>query len=176
MDVPALILSNKGNAAPVQIRFGTPANDFMLWDGKNNNGMAVSSGVYVAKILIKTEAMLIAVASSNVTVLKLDGGFLSDIKAVPNPYDGTGNGIELRWGANDTGTVVINIYNLKGELVRVIYAKLETGSAMWDITSSRGNQVSNGLYVAVLQGVSSSGNRGNLKVKLYVNRMSVSTQ
>jgi flagellar hook assembly protein FlgD len=176
MDVPALILSNKGNAAPVQIRFGTPVNDFMLWDGKNNNGMAVSSGVYVAKILIKTESMLIAVAISNVTVLKLDNVFLSGIKAVPNPYDGTGNGIELRWGANDTGTAVISIYNIKGELVSTIHEKLETGRAMWNITTSRGNQVSNGLYVAVLQGVSSSGNRGNLRIKLYVNRMPVSTQ
>jgi flagellar hook assembly protein FlgD len=173
MDVPALILSNKGVSAPVQIRFGTPVNDFMLWDGKNNSGMAVSSGVYVAKILIKTESMLIAVASSNVTVLKLDGGFLSDIKAVPNPYDGTGNGIELRWGANDTGTVVISIYNIKGELVRVINEKLETGRAMWDITTSKGNQVSNGLYIAVLQGASNSGNRGNLKIKIYVNRKSI---
>lgn len=170
MDVPPLIITNKGGISAVEIRFGSSANELMLWDGKNNFGMAVSSGVYETQIVIKTELLLTTIAASNITVLQSDGDFLSNIKAFPNPYDGTGPGIELRWDANEAGNVVINIYNITGELVRVIHEKLENKSAKWDMATSNGNQVSNGLYIAVLQGISSGGYRKKMKVKLAVNR------
>ena len=170
MDIPPLVISNKGDPSTVQIRFGSATEDFMLWDGKNNFGQAVSSGVYEVKIVIKTESLLITVATDSVTVLKEDSVILSNLKAVPSPYDGTGPGIELRWDSGLTGEVTVNIYNLNGEVVRVMHEKLESTSAMWDIRTSSGNLVSNGIYIAVLQGISYDGNRGTRKLKIAVNR------
>jgi flagellar hook assembly protein FlgD len=150
--------------------FGSQTGDFMLWDGKNNSGISVSSGVYEMQIVVKTESLLAVVASKSVTVLENNDVFIGEIKALPNPYMGSGNGIEFRWTSNETGNMSITIFNMSGELIRILNTKLENGSMKWDTATASGNLVSNGLYIAVLQGISGGGNIARLKVKVAINR------
>jgi flagellar hook assembly protein FlgD len=170
MDIPSLVISNKGDPNTVQLRFGSGVEEYMLWDGKNNFGAAVSSGVYEVKIVIKTETLLITVATGSVTVLKQDSVIMTGLKVVPNPFDGTGPGVELRWETGVTGDVTMYIYNIKGELVRATRGRLEATKLMWDTKTAMGGPASNGIYIAVLQGVSYDGNRGSMKAKVAVNR------
>ena len=170
MNVPPLVISKDAGINPVQIRFGSRVDDFMMWDGKNNFGIAVGSGVYQAQIVIKTETLLATFAASSITVLKEGGKFFSGIKVMPNPYKGEGPGMEFRWDTNETGNATLSIYNINGELVRVISEKLEKRSAKWNMLTNEGSQASNGIYVAVLYGESSGGNRDRIKVKAAVNR------
>jgi hypothetical protein len=69
--------------------------------------------------------------------------------------------------------MTISIYNIYGELIRNINAALESGAVSWDVKTAGGNQASNGLYIAVLQGISESGNVARMMVKIAVNRRSV---
>lgn len=170
MEVPPLVISKDADLNPVQIRFGSHADDFMLWNGKNNFGIAVSSGVYEVQIIIKTASLLVTIAASSITVLKDNVVFLSNMKAMPNPYKGEGPGMEFSWDTTETGSAAVFIYNINGELVRIIRERLESRRAKWNMMTNEGNQVSDGLYVAVFHGESSGGNRGSLKVKLAVNR------
>ncbi len=172
IDVPPVITTKQANASPVQIRFGARVSDFMLWDGKNNSGMSVSSGIYEMQIVVKTETTLVVVASKSVTVLENNDVFIGEIKSVPNPYTGSGAGIKFMWTANETGNMAISIYNISGELIRILNTKLENGSVGWDATTSGGNIASNGLYIAVLQGISGGGNIARMKVKVVINRRS----
>ncbi|MGD0565962.1 MAG: hypothetical protein ABSA34_01365, partial [Candidatus Goldiibacteriota bacterium] len=170
MNVPAVITTKEANLSPVQVMFGSQTGDFMLWDGKNNSGISVSSGVYEMQIVVKTESLLAVVASKSVTVLENNDVFIGEIKALPNPYMGSGNGIEFRWTSNETGNMSITIFNMSGELIRILNTKLENGSMKWDTATASGNLVSNGLYIAVLQGISGGGNIARLKVKVAINR------
>ena len=172
MNVPPVITTKEANLSPVQVRFGSQEADFMLWDGKNNSGLSVSSGVYEMQIVVKTQTLLAVVASKSVTVLQNNDVLIGEIKAVPNPYNGSGAGIEFRWTANEMGNMSISIFNMSGELIRILNTKLESGSVKWDTATASGSQVSNGLYIAVLQGISGSGNIARLKVKVAINRRS----
>ncbi len=170
LDVPPLITTKQANASPVQIKFGAASADIMLWDGKNAAGLSVSSGVYEMQLVVKTETLTGIVAAKSVTVLENNDVFIGNIKTVPNPYNGSTAGIQLVWSANETGKMTISIYNIYGELIRNINATLESGATNWDVETAGGNQASNGLYIAVLQGISDSGNIARLMVKIAVNR------
>jgi flagellar hook assembly protein FlgD len=172
LDVPQLITTKQANSSPVQIKFGAASADIMLWDGKNAEGLSVSSGVYEMQLVVKTETLTEIVATKSVTVLENNDVFIGNIKTVPNPYNGSTDGIQLIWTANETGKMTISIYNIYGELIRNINAALESGAVSWDVKTAGGNQASNGLYIAVLQGISESGNVARMMVKIAVNRRS----
>ena len=94
--------------------------------------------------------------------------FLGNVSIVPNPYTGSGNGIEIRWdfgtapwnsfpNGAPTGTVKTGIYNINGELIRQLSGTLEDAKLDWDAKTVSGRPASPGLYIAVMQAKRSGG-------------------
>jgi hypothetical protein len=172
LKVPDMIVISKDNNSKVDIAYGTGANDFMEWDAKNSFGVAVTSGVYE---LLITEAMdtgRVITAAKSVTILNEGNQYLGEIKAVPNPYYGTGPGIEIRWdfagGAPKPGFADIVIVNMSGEHIKTLSVRLETGKAMWDLRGSGGSLCAAGVYVAIVQARGDDGHTQTKKVKLAI--------
>lgn len=143
------------------------ASNSMTWYGKNAQGDYVASGVYEIQLVAMTAQGLDVVASKTVTLLN-EGtqDVLIKLKSYPNPYPGgITTPLTFSWQAR-AGTIRIKIYNIAGELVRIIAGDLGTGSITWDLKSAGGQSVSCGTYVCVVEGTDSMGDKETKILKL----------
>jgi flagellar hook assembly protein FlgD len=143
------------NGAPVNIKYGTGATDYIQWDGKNEDGKVVSSGNYELQLSVKSETGAVTNAAKTVMLLREDKTFLADFSGMPSPYtaDSGVDYITFKWScktAGETGYVYIRVYNVAGELVAQIRTKLEASSAIWDLQAGSDGHVSRGFYAAVI--------------------------
>jgi hypothetical protein len=72
---------------------------------------------------------------------------------IPNPFNpGSTDNTTIKFNLPNHAKVQINIYNIKGELVRSIYNGFSTsGSATWDGKDEHGKLQSNGIYLYELR-------------------------
>jgi flagellar hook assembly protein FlgD len=141
----------------------------MSWDGKNNEGKMVSSGVYEIQVEVKTSDGFKTEASKSVTILNESGNdALGEVKAYPNPYyviPELNLPMTIAWANAGPGTVRVKIYNITGELVKEFKADRAAGSLSWNARSAGGASVASGVYVIYIEGQKDSGEREVKKVK-----------
>lgn len=165
---PDVIVINNNKPNDINITYGTGDNDFIIWDGRNSFGLAVSSGIYELQVCLRTREGFLKEATRTVFIRNEGKKYLGNISIVPNPYRGTTNGIEIRWdlggvtwmpdpGGAQTGEVAVLICSVSGEQVRKIYGKLQAGRVVWDLKSASGELVTTGIYIAVIEAKSSDG-------------------
>ena len=160
---------NVGSGSDVVFKYGPDPADYIAWDGKNFAGQTVTNGTYEITLAIKTREGLAYNLSKTVTVLNEGSALVSGFKVYPNPYSAEFGGVmKYAWVATQSGTARLSIYNVKGEKVRTLYARLESGSADWDLLTTSGDRAAGGYYVTMLEAVSGSGQMQRLKVKSAV--------
>jgi flagellar hook assembly protein FlgD len=156
----------------INITYGPDtSNDIISWNGMNNIGEAVSSGTYEMQVVVKTLAGVSVEASKTVVVLNEGKTDISNIKILPNPYQGkTRTNIAVTWKSSGVGFVDVKIFNSVGELVRSINTKLETDGILWDMKTASGDDVAQGYYICVIQARDSNGYSDRKIEKLVIEK------
>jgi len=154
------------------IKYGNNIGDYIYWDGKNQEGEIVSSGIYEVQVILKNaESGIVSEASKTVTVLREGKVYIEELKAVPNPYvKGSGGIIRFEWtlqGA-EAGTVTIRIYNVAGELIKRLEGYLAAGAINWDLKTEDGNDATRGIYIAVMEAKNSEGYKDRKIIKFAI--------
>jgi hypothetical protein len=155
LDVPDLLTDS-----PVVVRYGEGPDEYFLWDGKSQEGSAVSNGVYEVQLVMTTDKGTMFEASKTLSLLRAVTRYLNGFMILPNPGYGMDSLITFKWtfaSGTETGMASVFIYNLAGELVRRLKGSLQAGSISWDLKTGRGAAVSSGLYTAVLEGRNANG-------------------
>ena len=155
LNVAATLATNQ----EVLIGYSKDPADVIKWDGKNDQGVAVSSGSYEIQIVAQSLGGSATAASKTVVVLNRSNEFLTDEKIYPNPYDQYAGGeMFVTWNASgETGKMRVVFYNLNGEKVRGIDAALSAGMVSWDMKTDNGSKVASGFYVCMLEGRTEEG-------------------
>ncbi len=165
-----LIFTKEGGS--VIIKYGNNIGDYILWDGKNQEGEIIGSGIYEVQVILKdAKDGAVSEASKTVTVLREGKVYIEELKAVPNPYvKGSGGIIRFEWVLTgiETGEVRIRIYNVAGELVRQLIGELGTGMIEWDLKTENKHYASRGIYIAVMDAKNSEGYKDSKKIKFAI--------
>jgi flagellar hook assembly protein FlgD len=168
-----------GNGNLTSIKLGNGST--LSWDGKNSEGMTVSTGVYEIQVEVKTANGFTTVATKTVSVLNgQSGSILLDPankkafpKAYPNPDVAGGSPSDIMtfaWFASAPGAITVRIYNIAGEMVRQISGDLSLQTLTWDLRVVSGEYASTGLYVAVFDASARDGRREHAATKLSIIR------
>jgi hypothetical protein len=156
------------------IKLNYTDSEFFDWDGRNALGRPVSSGIYEIALKAKAADGTIIEISRTVTIMSGEqANAPGDIKIYPNPCvvgENGPTGVTFAWSSPAPGTVNIKIYNIGGELVRVIKADMAAGSAVWDLKTPAGSNVNSGLFITVVEGISANGSRRVKTAKLAIVR------
>jgi flagellar hook assembly protein FlgD len=144
----------------------------MQWDGKNSLGSLVSSGIYEISVEVKERNGYVVHSTKTITVLNESSGpIMSGVKFYPNPAVADATYVmRLAWTAAAPGKVVIRIYNMAGELVTRMESRMENLFADWDMSSQGGERLAPGFYAAVIDAVSTSGEKQRTAIKLAIIR------
>jgi flagellar hook assembly protein FlgD len=139
-----------------------------VWDGRDAEGRIVPNGQYYVEVRTTDEDGASMVIVRDVAVnhgsLDLAGG----VTAFPNPADRSASEIRFRAGASGAGlTLKVRVYDISGQLARVIQGPPGTGEASWDL---RRRGVANGLYLAVVETVDPLGALERKVIKVMVLR------
>jgi flagellar hook assembly protein FlgD len=135
----------------------------LSWDGRNDNGGVVTSGKYFV------EAHLVEGNGGSQTITKTvtvqetgtPGGL---VKVEPNLLAGTNKtAIFLSPGRADV-TIQVRIFDLAGQLVKVLPARLGSSTTTWDASG-----MASGMYLAEAEVVDNAGHQlGRQILKLVV--------
>ncbi|MCE5301287.1 MAG: hypothetical protein LLG37_10520 [Spirochaetia bacterium] len=145
------------------------------WDGKNSNGVTVSSGVYEVQVEVQTAEGTSTVASKSVTVLSAgDKALLTGVKAYPNPLtiaDELDHDITIQWTAAEDGEAFISIYNMAGEKVDGFRTTLAAGvtGVKWTLKAAD-VKFSSSVYVIIIEAKAAGGSKQRVVVKSAVVR------
>jgi hypothetical protein len=169
-DDEILGIPDDGSTVPVKYN---AAGDSIPWDGKNDQGKVVSSGNYELQVTVKTLQGTVVNASKTVIVLRQDKTYLDKLSVYPNPYEAStaAPGVTFAWTfktTGETGTAVIRVYNVAGELVKMIKADLAAMSATWDLRTEDNEHISRGFYVVILTAKNAAGYGDNKSTKMAV--------
>lgn len=158
-NMPDTVAIDPSGEKEVSINFTGNLGSSFAWDGRNEDGITVSNGIYQMQVIVVNEFTGITSVAKSVTVLSTGiTEFMGAIVIAPNPYRGGAGGlVEIRWASSAAGSARIMIINAAGELVRELSAALESGVVAWDTTNTRGAAVSNGLYIVIIEGRSTAG-------------------
>jgi len=161
-----------GSSSSTTIKIGDNGN--LNWDGKNSLGTLVSTGAYEIQVEIRSADGYTVTARRTITVLNNNqGGIISDVKAFPNPYvtaKGNDGIIRISWTALSQGRVKIRIYNVAGELVSRLDAKLSDTYADWNVTARDGSRLASAYLTAVIEAVNDNGAIERRIIKLAIIR------
>jgi len=158
----------------VDINYGS--GNIIKWDGKNGLGELINNGTYEIQIQVALNNGYKTVASKIVTILREKGiSALIDPdspelypKIYPNPIvlEGGDGEIKLEWFNPLQGQITIKIYNVAGELVKLIRGNLNVKVLNWDLKTDKGERVSGGLYIVVFEAIKISGEKEQ-KIKKF---------
>lgn len=168
-DIDSIVGVQK-NGAQVKMIYGS-AQDFIYWDGKNDQGLAVTAGTYEVQVVLKTEEGFVELGAKTIQLLREPKNFIGEAKAFPNPCRVSDErGVTFTWDAGTEGRCSIRIYNIKGELARELKCGLETGAVVWDLRTNENNKAASGYYLAVIEGLSREGQleRKTIKIALIL--------
>jgi flagellar hook assembly protein FlgD len=154
----------------VQVEYAP--GQIITWDGNNQSGTTVDSGIYVMKVEIATADGYKVMATKSVTVLNAGkAGVISGEKIYPNPVvisGGATGKATIQWTPSGPGRVTVYIYNMASELIRKMETDLLSSALDWDLTTTSGKPVSNGVYVIVLQAKRDTGETEIKIMKLII--------
>jgi len=138
-----------GNNEDIIIKYGEGTSDIIKWDGKNDQGLLVTSGIYEIQITVKThqEKKLV---SKTIQIYTVKDKKLKNFKIIPNPYKGR-TGIKFIWECEGEGEINIKIYNMAGEEIRRFNCNIRDKYMEWDAKTTSGSVISNGLYICVIE-------------------------
>ncbi len=146
------------------------------WDGKNGRGELINNGVYELQIEVVKDNGYSIVASKTVTIFREQGeSALTDPdnpdlypKIYPNPIvlEGGEGEIKLEWFKPLPGEIQIKIYNVAGELVKIIRGDLNAKALNWNLKTDSGESISSGLYITVFDAKKTSGEKER-KIKKF---------
>src|ERR1035437_8193500 len=159
----------KKTGSDIMINYGPGSVEYLKWDGKNSQGMAVTSGTYEVQLTSRTLSGNVSVVSKTVNILSEGNSkYVGDIKAYPNPYHGGGS-MTFEWvSTGSLGEMTINIYNINGELIRSLRNRLEAGSLTWDGYTSGNELTSHGYYICIFTAKNTDGYVVQKKLKIAV--------
>jgi len=160
VDMDPVVTAGGNVAQKIRIFYG--GGNYVTWDGMNNNGGAITSGIYEVKAEIVTPAGVSTMASKTITVLvSKSDKMISNIKIYPNPYvsapDIASAPAVISWDHAYSGSVLIKIYNTSGELVKMFNRPLSDGKASWDLKMEDGKFIASGLFIVIIEAVSDAG-------------------
>jgi flagellar hook assembly protein FlgD len=170
LKVASYIVIEKGDNS-IDIGYGTGLTDYVLWDGKSSRNTVVQNGTYEIQINVLTNTGKATVASKTVLIQNEGEKFLSDVKIVPNPFNifkSASKKLTFDWMSGSEGDMNIYIYNMAGELVKQLNAKLLTKTISWDAKTSDRSKISNGYYIAVFESRSDDGHTDRKMLKFAV--------
>ena len=150
----------------IVIRYGE-GGESIVWDGKNGEGKKVGSGVYEVQIIVNRGSGMVEIASKTITILGKEDKIIRDIKIIPNPV-GKERRVRIRWESEREGDIKVKIYNIKGELIREIRDRIERKEVIWDIRSSKGEKITDGCYIVVMEGRDREGNIDRERGKIVI--------
>lgn len=139
------------------------------WDGTNDKGDIVGNGVYRAVVATVDNNAYNAIAETNLTVLHDAYEVLTNIRVLPNPInDASHTVMKIRYDVVNGTVINAKIYNLAGELVKVMNDYSNAGEVQWDLSAER--QIAHGLYVAVIYARTQSGMSKTAIIKFTIMR------
>jgi hypothetical protein len=158
-------------ATDIRIFWGSGLTDYVSWDGRNDQGLAVTPGTYEVQVGTVSSSGSSILASK--TILLLDEGekFITSVAIAPNPFNmrkSTTKAVKFVWVSSSTGFMDVAIYNFVGEKVKTLSAKLEDGSVSWNMYTADNSRLSDGNYVVIMHGRSSSGYTETKMLKMSV--------
>lgn len=165
-----LIFTKEGGE--VMIKYGNNIGDYIMWDGRNQGGEIVSSGIYEVQVVLKNASSgAVSEASKTVTVLREGKLYIEELKSIPNPYvKGSGGIIRFEWKLQgvEEGEVSIRIYNVAGEIVRRLEGNLTDGKINWDLKTEEKHYASRGIYIAVMDAKNREGYKDKKIIKFAI--------
>lgn len=154
---------------------GYAPGEFVEWDGKNEHGELVASGVYEIKVEQKFETGYTGVVVKSVTIFREGSSEVAgNIKIQPNPYvfeQGSTGRINITWTSAYEGKIHFKVYNSSGEMVNRFKRDLSAGFAEWVPSTTGGYKVSSGVYILVIEAVRDTGERMRKIEKIAVIRL-----
>jgi hypothetical protein len=165
-----LVFTKEGKG--IDIKYGNNIGDYITWDGKNQEGGIVSSGIYEVQVILRNaKDGVVSEASKTVTVLREGKVYIKELVAKPNPYvKGSGGQIRFEWKLEgiEVGRVTIRIYNVAGELVRKLEGQLGDGHIAWDLKTQNKSYASRGIYIAVMEAKNKEGYKDSKIIKFAI--------
>lgn len=147
-------------------------SDIVLeWNGTNNNGTIVDNGVYYVQIVNVDANGYETVATANFTVLHNGYEVINNVKVVPNPLNiQNTDRLLITFDAMSGTKVVARIYNLAGELIVDLENSTSAPNELrWNLMTGVDN-VSSGLYIAVIRARTETGLQKIITVKFTIIR------
>jgi flagellar hook assembly protein FlgD len=158
LGVDDVVAVGKGNTG---VAIAYAPGQVITWDGNNDEGRTVDSGVYEVRVEISTGDGYVVAASKSVTVLNAGKqGVFGDVATYPNPVEISGGILQvmhITWQATGTGHMTIQVNNMAGELVSKFSATLESGASAWTLMTPSGQNVASGVYIMILEGAKDTG-------------------
>lgn len=140
------------------IKYAEGTDDFLQWDGLSNHGVSVSPGIYEMQVVVKTLGAEKVQASKSITVLNEGDEYLGEIQMHPNPVNTENqDSARITWAGAGEGDVRVSIYNMKGELVRELASKIETGYVDWDLKTQDNSSAAAGMYIIFVEAHNNEG-------------------
>jgi flagellar hook assembly protein FlgD len=144
------------NAGSVPIYLN--GEEISVWDGRDDSGRTVPPGFYHAVAFVPSSDGSIRTYTANIRLTAASDPNKAVLTAWPNVLRGDGV-LHVRLGQAGGGACNVKIYDLAGELVRVL--SLKDGEAVWDAKTSAGARVSPGIYLLVAEPAPSGAGRSD---------------
>ena len=146
-----------------------PGTAPIVWDGTNNSGSLVTSGVYTLQLVALHDNGSQTIASAQVQVIARPAGLLGKILAAPSPFDmskeGSSGTLIFFFNPIPGGQVVAAFYNVAGELVRESVADVNAGKLYLQVG---GDSFSSGVYIAVFNAKGPMGSTERQSVRFVI--------
>ena len=132
------------------------------WNGKNESGTIVSSGVYIYKINGVDSAGMTANEIIGTITVDLTAPVISAADVSPNPFAPTGdNSAAITYTLSESAQTTITIYNSSNSLIRTIQSSAAkpsgSNTVTWDGKNSAGDIVQDGTYSVKITAVDKVG-------------------
>jgi hypothetical protein len=133
-------------AAPLGLAWGAQSWDLVAWDGTDQQGLRVQSGVYTVQVLRSDGSGSTGNLSEQVMVIDPPAAGMGPVVVAPNPA-GPGTRQVKLVAVLPAGVRELKawVYDLAGERVAQL-SQQSPGLLVWDLGGS-----ANGVYIAVLQ-------------------------
>lgn len=119
------------------------------WDGMASDGARAYPGVYHIRARYQEIGKdLVEMRSIALSLLWRGSDVLSSAILGPNPSSGF---VRLAWKPVPGYTIRAKIYNVAGELIRIVIVDSNQGIADWDLGTVSRAPVSNGVYIWALE-------------------------
>jgi hypothetical protein len=119
------------------------------FDALSDGGVLLPNGVYRVEVESRDTGVQKILVSSNLTILSGKGHGLDTTGVYPNPVKAGDRVLFITW--LPPVPVEVSIYNLAGERVAYLGLLNPPPFATWNLKSASGQDVANGIYVAVLR-------------------------